>query len=92
VWGRRNGPSKFFFSLPEYVIVKTVTNKAFRTWKCGRFCNLKNPSVLCRKMISRSRENPGDLENGYEYFRYVMQGRVKKDHKEIKKRWEYFLG
>jgi hypothetical protein len=33
---------------------------------------LKNPLVLFRNTISRSRENPGDLENRHEYFRYVM--------------------
>jgi hypothetical protein len=52
---------------------------------------LKNPLILFRNTISRSRENPGDLENRHEYFMYFMYaGQRKKDHTEIK-RWEYFL-
>jgi hypothetical protein len=48
----------------------------------------KNPLVLWRNIITRSRENPEDLENG-QNGRYV--GMSKKDHK-IKKRRENFLG
>ncbi len=40
--------------------------------------------VLFRNILSRSRENPGDLENRHEYFRYVMYSKAA-GHKKCKK-------